>query len=525
LALRGRLTESVRPALQPHLAGPGAAGGPDAAQWLVHPAVAHLVRRQHPWRTRPPQLRPPRRDLLDWCPRLLLRRVLRDDAWSDGKLMGVETGSGTLAGLLASLSAIDGEVFIRAAVRTGSHAVWHVDAVVAPPAEPPCWQPQVWEYDEVTFIAGRASSRVLAAALDPGDAQILSLGGYDLTFPVLHEQVPWQHKPSRARYDSVVLAWPTRIFEPWIQSRPGEEQLPQGYVIGDDCPSFPSYQAAFRAFFYGDFAGTPGGQMPSSFGVVRVVDSRAWLDKVRITPAALDVGIAGSSRAGTRVELNSATYRADARVTETGQVSLPLPDGLPPGAWLYLSQKREWLDYRAIGEYRAPAELAHAGVEVEIVEDPESEIQALLAQGEGLQVEFKRQLPDDSGDSKRTVFKTVAAFANGHGGSIVFGVEKDEATVCGLESIDMITERDRLTQLARAIVTPAPDVEVRQYEHDSKTLLVLNVDRGSGPPTALRCPAGKTSRPSSTSGVTPPHSRPGQMRSETPSWPLRHRPQ
>jgi Putative DNA-binding domain len=408
--------------------------------------------------------------------------------------MGVEMGSGTLAGLLASLSAIDGEVFIRAAVRTGSHAVWHVDAVVAPPAKPPGWQPQLWEYDEATFIAGQASSTALAAALDPGDAQVLFLGGYDLTFPVLHEQLPWQHKPSRARYDSVVLPWPTRINEPWIQNRPGGEQLPQGYVIGDDCPSFPSYEAAFRAFFYGDFAGAPGGQLPSSFGVVRVVDSRAWLDKVRITPATLQVHVAGSDVAGARVELNSPTYRTHARVTESGQVSLPLPDGLPPGVWLYLSRKREWLDYRAIGEFRAPAELAHAGVEVEIAEDPGSEIQALLAQGEGLQVEFKRQLPENADESKRTVFKTVAAFANGHGGSIVFGVEKDEATVCGLEGIDLIAARDRLTQLARSIVTPAPDVEVQPYQHDGKTLLVLTVGRGSDPPYGITLP-GKKDKP------------------------------
>lgn len=408
--------------------------------------------------------------------------------------MGVEMGSGTLAGLLASLSAIDGEVFIRAAVRTGSHAVWHVDAVVAPPTEPPGWQPQVWVYDEVAFIAARASSRALAAALDTDDAQILPLGGCDLTFPVLHEQLPWQHKPSRARYDWVVLPWPTWIFQPWIQDRPGGEQLPQGYVIGNDCPSFPSYQAAFRAFFYGDFAGTPGSQLPSSFGVVRVVDRRAWLDKVRVSPASLQVHVAGSDVAGTRVELNSATHRADARVTETGQVNLPLPDGLPPGAWLYLSRERKWLDYRAIGEYRAPAELADAGVDVEIAEDPESEIQALLAQGEGLQLEFKRQLPENSDEHKRTVFKTVAAFANGYGGSIVFGVEKDEATVCGLDGIDLIAARDRLTQLARSIVTPAPAVEVQTYELDGKKLLVLTVSRGTDPPYGITLP-GKKDKP------------------------------
>jgi hypothetical protein len=106
--------------------------------------------------------------------------------------------------------------------------------------------------------------------------------------------------------------------------------------------------------------------VPSSFGVVRVVDSRAWLEKVRITPTALQVHVAGSSIGDARVELNSATHRADARVTETGQVSLPLPDGLPPGVWLYLSRERHWLDYRAIGQYREPAELAHAGVEIEM---------------------------------------------------------------------------------------------------------------------------------------------------------------
>jgi hypothetical protein len=234
--------------------------------------------------------------------------------------------------------------------------------------------------------------------------------------------------------------------------------------------------------------------MPSSFGVVRVAGSRAWLNKVRITPAALQVHVAGSDVTGARVELNSATYRADARVTETGQVNLPLPDGLPPGAWLYLSRERNWLDYRAIGEYRAPAELAHAGVDVETAEDPESEIQALLAQGEGLQVEFKRQLPENSDESKRTVFKTIAAFANGHGGSIVFGVEKDEATVCGLEGTDLIAARDRLAQLARSVVTPAPEVEVRVYEHDGKTLLVLIVSRGNDPPYGITLP-GKKDKP------------------------------
>jgi hypothetical protein len=406
----------------------------------------------------------------------------------------VESGQGTLSGLRDILSAADTKVFIRSAVQTGRHAVGYLDAIVAPPAEPPGWQPLVWEYEAVTFIAAQASSRALAAALDPDDAQVVPVEGFDLTLPVLSGQLPWQHKPSRARYDSVLLPWPTLIFEPYLPAGPGAEQRPHGYLIGDDCPSFPSYEAAFRAFFYGDFSGGPGGQVPSGFGIVRMVDGRAWLEQVRVTPASLDVRLGGSAIAGARVELNSAAYRCDARAAETGQITLPLPDGLPPGAWLYLSRDRHWLDYRAIGDYAGAADLARAGVDVEVPEDPESEIQALLSQGEGLHVEFKRQLPEDSLDSKRTIFKTVAAFANGHGGSIVFGVQKDEATVCGLDGVDLIAERDRLAQLARSIVTPAPEVEVRPYEHDGKTLLVLTVSRGADPPYGITLP-GRQNKP------------------------------
>jgi hypothetical protein len=406
----------------------------------------------------------------------------------------VETGQGILSDLRDLLSKADAGVFIRSVVQTGRHAVRYLDVIAASPAEPPSWKPLVWEYDAVTFIAAQASSRALAAALAPGDAQVLPLGGFDLTLPVLAGQVSWQHRPSRARYDSITLPWPTTIFESYLPGGPGQEQRAFGYLIGDDCPSFPSYDTAFRAFFYGDYSGAPGGQVPSNFATVRLVDRRAWLEKVRITPASLEVRLDGDAIAGIRVELNGATYRCDIRATETGQVTIPLPDGLPPNAWLYLSRDRQWLDYRAIGEYTVAAELARAGVDVEVPEDPESEIQALMSRGEGLQVEFKRQLPEDGDESKRTIFKTVAAFANGHGGSLVFGIEKDEATVCGLDGVNLITERDRLAQLARSIVTPAPEVEVRSYEHDGKTLIVLFVSRGTNPPYGITLP-GKQNKP------------------------------
>lgn len=154
----------------------------------------------------------------------------------------------------------------------------YIDAIVAPPSGPPGWQPLKWEYEAVTFIAAKTLSVALAAALDREDAQVLALGDYDLTLPVLSDQVPWQHKPSRARYNSVLLPWPTYIFSPWIHGRPEAERRPPGCLIGDDCPVFPSYEAAFCAFFYGDFSPAPGGQVPSGFAAMRLVDRRAWLE-------------------------------------------------------------------------------------------------------------------------------------------------------------------------------------------------------------------------------------------------------
>ncbi len=359
----------------------------------------------------------------------------------------------------------------------------HLDAIVGPPAEPGGWHAEVWEYDLVTFIAGWVPSRALASALDPVDAQVLQLGPHALTLPVLAGQLTWWRKPSRARYDSLALSWPAKIFDLNLPARP-QQQTPPGYLIGDDCPSFFSYDQAFRAFFYGDFAGSPGHNVPFDAAVIRVVTAAAWLERVVITPTHMDVLVRGSDVAGTRVELNGATYRADERVGDSGHVRLPLPDGLPDGSWLYLSRDKQWLDYRAIGE-SGQAELERTGVDIEAPDDPDTEIQILLAQGEGQHVEFKSRLPCNTVDSKRTVFKTVAAFANGSGGTVVFGIEKDEATVCGLDGIDPLEERDRLIQFTRSTVTPAPVIETRLYDIDGKAVLVLSVEAGPDAPYGI----------------------------------------
>jgi hypothetical protein len=80
-------------------------------------------------------------------------------------------------------------------------------------------------------------------------------------------------------------------------------------------------------------------------------------------------------------------------------------------------------------------ELARAGVTIDVPSDPQANVEALLAAGEGPHVEFKRELPADA-EQKRKHFKTVAAFATFDGGTMGFGMDPDEATVTGLVAVD-----------------------------------------------------------------------------------------
>lgn len=64
------------------------------------------------------------------------------------------------------------------------------------------------------------------------------------------------------------------------------------------CPSFPSHETAFQAFFYGEFLASSARQVPSGFGTVRVVDDREWFERVRVTPASLEIILGGPKLTG-----------------------------------------------------------------------------------------------------------------------------------------------------------------------------------------------------------------------------------
>lgn len=243
-----------------------------------------------------------------------------------------------------------------------------------------------------------------------------------------------------------------------------------GYLVGvDETPSFPTLGAAFNAFMHDDF--TVSGTGNPSFGEVsiRFVDQRARIRRVRIRAASVDVCVAGRSLEGCHLELNGAEYRQVMKVTKAGRVTFLLPEGLPSDAWLWLKNDGEWIDYRALnnwGNYRS------ADIEEQMPRDLGAEISHLATQGEGEHLEYKSMLPGNPSE-KRHVFKTVVAFANGDGGTLLFGLG-DGGEITGLTDKPQ-EARARLTDLLRDLVTPSPWTVIETHRYEGKNILVLRV--------------------------------------------------
>jgi hypothetical protein len=166
-----------------------------------------------------------------------------------------------------------------------------------------------------------------------------------------------------------------------------------------------------------------------------------------------------------------------------------LNNGLPSGSWVLLRREGQWLDRRFLSVPYARGR--EAGVE--IVVDPMNRLEALVSSRERQQMEFKQRLPRDD-ESKFKVMKTVCAFANGQGGSLLVGVD-DDRNLIGIEERSVDRVRDQLTQMIGSWVEPRPtgNFEVLPIADSEKVVLEYWVDPGTalygcGRPGEVRVP-------------------------------------
>ena len=101
------------------------------------------------------------------------------------------------------------------------------------------------------------------------------------------------------------------------------------------------------------------------------------------------------------------------------------------------------------------------------------EIADIIKGKEGKTLEFKRDL-----SSFKPIMKTLIAFANTAGGTLVIGRD-DSGEILGIE--DVLQAEERIANAIADSIMPAmmPDIEIITYE--TKDLLILRVAHWSGP--------------------------------------------
>jgi len=231
----------------------------------------------------------------------------------------------------------------------------------------------------------------------------------------------------------------------------------------------------------GSFFGLPGalGGTGGQSQVLRLQERSGRVSSVRVGATEVEVTVEGEQLPGSVVELASERPGSSITLGKEGLdvVRFPLPEGLPRGAWIVLKRGSQWFDRKFLSWPNA----ADPGVE-QVVEDRDR-LSALIAAGEGPNIEFKRELSKDRGDGN--FLRTVAAFANGGGGVVVFGIA-DDGEVTGIEGGDVGRRtQDSITDLVTKMVTPLPSFALKGYAVEGKldrVVLVLQVEQGDSPP-------------------------------------------
>lgn len=336
-----------------------------------------------------------------------------------------------------------------------------------------------YDYGLVTFIAGIMPGTPIASWLMNKQGKINRYDfQYDIQIDVTQLNVNWTRYPSNS---SILYAGPKVAFPFTLYNLPQPSNawgLPSGILVNDGCPFFPNVQRAIAQLMYEVTDPNQLGATNQGY-YIRFIHDEARIKHVEIAPLLLSIEIDGTNLAGTRCQISGPPeLEFETEISNAQLVDCPLPQEMPPEIWIVLSRGREWLDHSYISQRWSPFRQRSDNVTFS-PPDIRTQIQELIAQGEGLTVEFKQEIPPDHDK----MLKTVAAFANGRGGVILLGVTNDGDVVGITPSGDINREKDRITNMIRNTVSPDPEIRIEHCDMDGKGTYVIAifVDKGVSP--------------------------------------------
>lgn len=103
-------------------------------------------------------------------------------------------------------------------------------------------------------------------------------------------------------------------------------------------------------------------------------------------------------------------------------------------------------------------------------------------EGEGSRLEFKLKLPSED----KKVLKTIVAFANGDGGTVIFGVDDGTHEIVGVPTENVAQMMDSLTDMICDACEPliVPEISLRTF--GGKTIIQVDVPSGNHAPYYLK---------------------------------------
>jgi hypothetical protein len=294
------------------------------------------------------------------------------------------------------------------------------------------------------------------------------------------QQVHWQRFASHVWFDFKAASLPLTRYDVTGRGWTGLAD-PVGLLIADGCDVFPDFKTAVLRLVYetDDLTQAPSITITPTV-IMRLADNRAWLNTIKLAPAAIHVSVAGTNVAGTQLTISGEHIQLlQHRLADRETVECPLPRGIPAMLHILLSRGNTWLD-RYYRDTRYPMYRRNQTNVVMEYGDMTTEIEALINGGEGPTVEFKEIIPAD----KDKMLKTVAAFANTDGGVILLGVENGTGRLVGVERESHLI-KDDITNMVRNRVYPEPTMRIEVYEIEHRQIVAIYVDKGDTPPYGL----------------------------------------
>src|SRR5574344_959675 len=105
-----------------------------------------------------------------------------------------------------------------------------------------------------------------------------------------------------------------------------------------------------------------------------------------------------------------------------------------------------------------------------------------IQKGENDRVEFKLTSPSE--DHKW--LKTVVAFCNGNGGTIVFGIKDSTCTIVGISREEQFTLADGICDTISQTITPQIVPSITYQNIDGKLLLFVTIRHGQNTPYYIK---------------------------------------